>query len=77
MVMTLYLKDATYIDWKTLAFESGHLAVDDGPPEFFVPGLEAEVHEVTPGLHQRLKHVLRYEVVAVAASERQVDAFLI
>ena len=28
--MTLYLKDATYIDWKTLAFESGHLAVDDG-----------------------------------------------
>ncbi|MBW2434394.1 MAG: amidohydrolase family protein [Deltaproteobacteria bacterium] len=28
--MTLYLKDTTYIDWKTLAFESGHLAVDDG-----------------------------------------------
>ena len=28
--MTLYLKDATYIDWKTLAFRSGHLAVDDG-----------------------------------------------
>ena len=32
--MTLYLKDATYIDWKTLAFTSTHLAVspadDDG-----------------------------------------------
>ena len=28
--MTLYLKDATYIDWKTLAFESGHLAVGSG-----------------------------------------------
>ena len=25
--MTLYLKDATYIDWKTLAFHSTHLAV--------------------------------------------------
>jgi hypothetical protein len=22
--MTLYLKDATYIDWKTLAFQSTH-----------------------------------------------------
>ena len=35
--MTLYLKDATYIDWKTLAFESGHLAVgsgDDGGTRF-------------------------------------------
>ena len=28
--MTLYLKDATYIDWKTLAFESTHLAVTSG-----------------------------------------------
>jgi cytosine/adenosine deaminase-related metal-dependent hydrolase len=28
--MTLYLKDATYIDWKTLAFQSGHLAVGTG-----------------------------------------------
>ena len=28
--MTLYLKDATYIDWKTLAFESGHMAVVAG-----------------------------------------------
>lgn len=28
--MTLYLKDATYINWKTLAFQCGHLAVDDG-----------------------------------------------
>jgi cytosine/adenosine deaminase-related metal-dependent hydrolase len=28
--MTLYLKDATYIDWKTLAFQSGHLAVTSG-----------------------------------------------
>jgi cytosine/adenosine deaminase-related metal-dependent hydrolase len=28
--MTLYLKDATCIDWKTLAFRSGHLAVDAG-----------------------------------------------
>ena len=28
--MTLYLKDATYIDWQTLAFESGHLAVGSG-----------------------------------------------
>ena len=28
--MTLYLKDATYIDWKTLAFESTHLAVETG-----------------------------------------------
>ncbi|MGD8739899.1 MAG: amidohydrolase family protein [Desulfobacterales bacterium] len=35
--MTLYLKDATYIDWKTLAFQSGHLVVgtgDDGPIRF-------------------------------------------
>jgi cytosine/adenosine deaminase-related metal-dependent hydrolase len=35
--MTLYLKDATYIDWKTLAFQSGHLAVtsgDDGGMRF-------------------------------------------
>ena len=28
--MALYLKDATYIDWKTLAFESTHLAVSSG-----------------------------------------------
>jgi hypothetical protein len=28
--MTLYLKDATYIDWQTLAFKSGHLAVGSG-----------------------------------------------
>jgi len=28
--MTLYLKDATYIDWKTLAFQSAHLAVSPG-----------------------------------------------
>ena len=28
--MTLYLKDATYIDWKTLEFQSGHLAVSAG-----------------------------------------------
>ena len=28
--MTLYLKDATYIDWKTLAFRSTHLAVFQG-----------------------------------------------
>ena len=28
--MTLYLKNATYIDWKTLAFTSTHLAVFDG-----------------------------------------------
>jgi cytosine/adenosine deaminase-related metal-dependent hydrolase len=28
--MTLYLKDATYIDWKTLAFQSTHLAVSPG-----------------------------------------------
>jgi cytosine/adenosine deaminase-related metal-dependent hydrolase len=28
--MTLYLKDATYIDWKTLAFTSTHLAVSPG-----------------------------------------------
>jgi cytosine/adenosine deaminase-related metal-dependent hydrolase len=28
--MTLYLKDATYIDWKTLAFQSGHLLVNSG-----------------------------------------------
>ena len=28
--MTLYLKDATYIDWKTLAFQSVHLAVSRG-----------------------------------------------
>jgi hypothetical protein len=37
MIMTIYLKDATYIDWKTLAFESGHLAVgavDDGGIRF-------------------------------------------
>ena len=35
--MTLYLKDATYIDWKTLAFQSTHLAVapgDDGGIRF-------------------------------------------
>ena len=35
--MTLYLKNATYIDWKTLAFQSGHLAVgagDDGGIRF-------------------------------------------
>ncbi|MBW2438734.1 MAG: amidohydrolase family protein [Deltaproteobacteria bacterium] len=35
--MTLYLKDATYIDWKTLAFRSTHLAVssgDDGGIQF-------------------------------------------
>jgi cytosine/adenosine deaminase-related metal-dependent hydrolase len=35
--MTLYLKDATYIDWKTLAFTSTHLAVscgDDGSIQF-------------------------------------------
>jgi cytosine/adenosine deaminase-related metal-dependent hydrolase len=30
IVMTLYLKDATYIDWKTLAFRSTHLAVSAG-----------------------------------------------
>ena len=28
--MTLYLKDATYIDWKTLGFHSTHLAVSPG-----------------------------------------------
>ena len=28
--MTLYLKDATYIDWQTLAFQSTHLAVSEG-----------------------------------------------
>ena len=28
--MTLYLKNATYIDWKTLAFRSAHLAVSAG-----------------------------------------------
>ena len=28
--MTLYLKDATFVDWKTLTFKRGHLAVDDG-----------------------------------------------
>ena len=28
--MTIYLKDATYIDWKTQAFKSSHLAVDAG-----------------------------------------------
>ena len=28
--MTLYLKDATYIDWQTLAFQSAHLAVSAG-----------------------------------------------
>lgn len=28
--MTLYLKDATYIDWKTLAFQTAHLAVSPG-----------------------------------------------
>jgi cytosine/adenosine deaminase-related metal-dependent hydrolase len=28
--MTLYLKDATYIDWKTLEFHSTHLAVSPG-----------------------------------------------
>ena len=28
--MTLYLKDTTYIDWKTLAFQSTHLAVSPG-----------------------------------------------
>lgn len=35
--MTLYLKDATYIDWKALAFTSTHLAVpsgDDGSIQF-------------------------------------------
>jgi len=35
--MTLYLKDATFIDWKTLAFQSTHLAVsagDDGGIRF-------------------------------------------
>ncbi len=35
--MTLYLKDATYIDWKTLSFQSTHLAVspgDDGSIRF-------------------------------------------
>jgi cytosine/adenosine deaminase-related metal-dependent hydrolase len=35
--MTLYLKDATYIDWKSLAFQSTHLAVsaeDDGGIRF-------------------------------------------
>lgn len=28
--MTLYLKEATYIDWKTLAFQTAHLAVSPG-----------------------------------------------
>ena len=28
--MTIYLKDATYIDWKTLSFQKGHLAVAPG-----------------------------------------------
>ena len=28
--MTLYLKDATYIDWKTLSFQDTHLAVAPG-----------------------------------------------
>ena len=35
--MTLYLKDATFVDWKTLAFTSTHLAVssgDDGGIQF-------------------------------------------
>ena len=35
--MTLYLKEATYIDWKTLAFQTTHLAVsagDDGGIRF-------------------------------------------
>jgi cytosine/adenosine deaminase-related metal-dependent hydrolase len=29
--MTLYLKDATYVDWQTLALTKTHLAVADGP----------------------------------------------
>ena len=28
--MTLYLKNATYIDWQTLEFRTGHLAVSPG-----------------------------------------------
>ena len=28
--MTLYLKNARFIDWKTLAFESAHMAVSPG-----------------------------------------------
>ncbi len=27
----LYLEDATYIDWQTLAITRGHLAVEPGP----------------------------------------------
>ncbi len=29
--MAIYLKNATYIDWQTLAFRPGHLRVEEGP----------------------------------------------
>ncbi|MGD8293518.1 MAG: hypothetical protein PVF37_17540, partial [Desulfobacterales bacterium] len=29
--MTLYLKDATYIDWQNFAINNSHLSVDEGP----------------------------------------------
>ena len=51
--MTLYLKDATYIDWKTLAFTSTHLAVssgDDGSIQF----LDALPPEGDLGANERI-----------------------
>lgn len=35
--MTIYLKDATYIDWQTLTFEKGHYAVHAGPGQGITP----------------------------------------
>jgi cytosine/adenosine deaminase-related metal-dependent hydrolase len=58
MIMTIYLKDATYIDWKTLAFESGHLAVgagDDGGIRF----LNALPPKDERGVDDRVLHCSR------------------
>jgi cytosine/adenosine deaminase-related metal-dependent hydrolase len=58
--MTLYLKHATYIDWKTLSFESTHLAVssgDDGGIRFLdtlPPKAELDADEKILDCQQRL-----------------------
>jgi cytosine/adenosine deaminase-related metal-dependent hydrolase len=57
--MTLYLKDATYIDWKTLAITSTHLAVfpgDDGGIQFLdalPPAVDLGTDDRILDCHQR------------------------
>ena len=58
--MTLYLRDATYIDWQTLAFQSAHMAVQPGLDggiellEKLPPASSLEAGDTVLDCHQRL-----------------------